>query len=78
MKRFALLLAILFFMVKPSLAQDFRPFETRDDANARHDSERYEQRQEHGGMEPLGGYRETLGDPIGRDERRDYRDREDE
>ena len=48
------------------------PFETTNEANDRHASERYEQRQEHGGMKPLGGYRETLGDPIGQDRNDGY------
>jgi hypothetical protein len=65
MKKFILYIGLIaLFCVAPlAFADDFRPFETKEDAGDRHASERYEQRREHGGMEPLGGYRETLGDP---------------
>ncbi len=40
--------------------------ETRDEAYERQENDRYKQRQAHGGMEPLGGYSERLGETYER------------
>jgi len=58
-----------------------RPFETTDEARRRHQAERYQVDRELGGQ-PLGGYRERLGDPGGAEPRYSppptYRPRDDE
>ena len=62
MRIIALLFATM-LITTPLLA--YNALETRDEASDRHASERYESRQSHGDMAPLGGYSEKLGDSYG-------------
>lgn len=61
------LLALLALVVPLTAAAQYRPLETSEEARQRREAERYEVRRDRGGSEPLGGYRERLGDPGGAD-----------
>ena len=61
--RLATLLFATMLITTPLMA--YNALETREEASARHASDRYESRQSNGGMAPLGGYSETLGDSTG-------------
>lgn len=55
---------IAMILLAPTIAAaQYRPLETRDDARRRHEAERYQI--DRSGQQPLGGYRERLGDPGG-------------
>lgn len=62
MKRTTLLL--LSVVLPGSVLAGGSLLETQDQQRMRQDAERYDQYKAHGNSEPLGGYRETLGDPY--------------
>ena len=60
------LFGFLICLLAPQMAfggDNFRPFETVDEARARHSAKNYDTYKKNGYQAPLGGYPETLGDP---------------
>ncbi|MDZ4254254.1 MAG: hypothetical protein U1A72_16930 [Sulfuritalea sp.] len=62
---------LLIILATPAAAQDWstimrEQLETTDEARQRHGAERWQEYERRGRQEPLGGYREQLGDPAPR------------
>jgi hypothetical protein len=62
----SLIAIVLVGLMGNAKADNWRPFETTDEARQRHSAENYQTYKNNGYQAPLGGYQERLGDPAPR------------